>query len=320
MRCLDLYQILNLKRAKALLIFFLFVSFLHAKVLITLYPIVHIKKSDILLKDIAKIDTTQNRLKKFIENIKIKKIDQILTKITKDDVKKSLKDNYIDLKNVNINGSDGVIVKRDTSKLTEANIEKDIKRFLSKKYGKNIEIDDIGLSKKEIVIPEGKITKEIYQRSKTSNNIYLNYDIFINGEKYLSLPITVRVRFFKLAPFAKIDIPKGKIIYLNDIDFKRYKVSGSKEFLTKEDIIGKVAKVNIKKDRLIKRYYLMPDFQVFKRKNVKIIYSNGALKIELLGLALDNGTIGDIVRVKNISTNKVIKCKVVGPFTVKYID
>lgn len=321
MRCLEPFQILNLKRAKALLIFFFFVSFLHAKIVITLQPVVNLKKSEILLKDISKIsgNASQKKFIDFIENIKIKNLNKSVIKITKNEVKKRLKENYIDLKNLTINGPKRVIVKRAMKEIKEAQIINDAKRFLIKKY-RNIDIIEIELNKNSIVVPVGKIAKRIYERSKSSNNIYLNYEIYVDGKKYLTLPLNARVKFVKLAPFAKRDIPKGKIIYSDDITFEKYKSNGRREFLTKEDIIGKVAKVNIKRGSLIKRYFLRPDFKVLKRKNVKIIYSKGSIQINLLGLALENGSIGDTVRVKNISTNKVIKCKVVGPWTVEYVD
>ncbi len=294
-------------------------SFLHAKIVITLYPIVEVKKSDVLLKDIAKVKSSQERLKDFIENIKIKEVDRV-TKISKEEIKNRLRENYIDLKSVIIKGSNRVIVRRAIKKISQIQIEEDLRKFLYKRYGKNIEIKSIGIGKKEITLPDGKIAKKIQKRNKSSNNIYLNYELYVDGERYLSLPINVRVEFFTLAPFAKRDIPKGKIIDFNDIYFKKYPKRSSRDCLTKEDIIGKIAKRVIRRDSVIKRYYLLPNFKVFKNRNVKILYSKGALNIELLGLALENGALGDIIRVKNISTNKVIKCKVVGPFTVKYID
>ena len=54
-----------------------------------------------------------------------------------------------------------------------------------------------------------------------------------------------------------------------------------------------------------------------KGKIVKIVCDNDVLTISTFGLAEEEGTYGAIVRVKNISSNKIIHAKVVGDSTVK---
>ncbi len=325
MKCLEPFLLSKLRGNRVLFIVllftFIFINLLEAKITIELYPIVNLEKENVLLRDISSIksESTEDRMKKFIEEIYVTNIDVGIKKIDKEDVIRSLKRNYIDLKNISIIGADRVIVKRETIKLTQAQILKDIEKYLEKNFKDAIEIVSISVSKKELILPSGKIEKKIRVKSKTANNIYLSYNIFINGEKRSSLPITVKVKYFLMIPYAKKDIPKGKKIEPNDVYLKKSAVSNVLRNSVKlEDILGKVAKRNIKKDSIIKSYLLSPDYLVLKGKNVKILYSNGPINIELMGLALENGSKGDIIRVKNISSNKVIKCKVVAPFVVKY--
>ncbi len=53
-----------------------------------------------------------------------------------------------------------------------------------------------------------------------------------------------------------------------------------------------------------------------KNQKVKIVYINKNIKIELLGISLENGKEGDYIKVKNISTGKEIIGKVISGDTV----
>lgn len=323
MRCLELFQILKHKKAKGafylLFLFFAFLTTLNAKILIELYPTAIVKKDEVFLRDISKIksDKDEIRLKNFLEEIVIVKFSSDIKKIEKNDVVESLKKNYIDLKNIQIIGSNKIVVKRATQKITQKEMVDDVKKFLESRF-KDIKIIFISVNKKELTLPYGKIEKVVKVKSKTSKNIYLDYIIYVDGKKKISLPIKAKVLFYQLVPYAKRDIPKGKVVKKEDIYFKKKTFSRKYNF-DLDEILGKIAKRTIKKDSIIKSYFLSPNFLVLKSKNVKILYSGGPISIELMGLALQNGSLGDLIEVKNVSTGKVLKCKVIAPFVVKYV-
>ncbi|MCW4572805.1 flagellar basal body P-ring formation chaperone FlgA [Venenivibrio stagnispumantis] len=117
---------------------------------------------------------------------------------------------------------------------------------------------------------------------------------------------------------AKRDILKGKILEEEDLTYITigYKQSGTFENIN--DLIGKKLKYNIKAGEVIKDF-MLDDFDIKPNTKVKIIYDKNGIRIELLGRTVEGGKIGDIIKVKNISTNKVIKCKVLDANTVLYI-
>jgi len=326
MRCLELFLHLNhnfLKKAfYAFLLLFFLSSSLEAKITIELSSVVTVKKEDIYLKDISKIesDKKDENFKKFIGSILLEKITEGVIKIDKQDIKKRLEENYIDTKSIVFKGADKTIVKRVILKISQEDIIKDVIDYLKKKFGDSIEILSVSVAKKELKIPDGRVKKRVKIKTKTNSHIYLVYSLFVNDKKIKTIPITVKIHKNILLPLAKRDIPKGKKIGYEDIYFKKMAAKNSSiKNIKAKDIVGKIAKIDIKKDSIIKTYFLSPDFLVLKRKNVKIIYKNGPISIELMGLALENGSLGDIIRVKNISSNKVIRCEVVAPFVVKYL-
>jgi len=55
---------------------------------------------------------------------------------------------------------------------------------------------------------------------------------------------------------------------------------------------------------------------VVKNQKVSIVYLNKNIKIQMLGVALENGKEGDYIKVKNISTGKELVGKVISNDTV----
>jgi len=321
MRCLEQFLHSNHNLKKAFFAFLLlFANTIYAKITIEILPVVELEKNEVLIKDISKINSSkkEDRLKDFIGSIFIKEIKQGVVKVKKDEILKKLKDNYIDTSNILITGQDYAIVKRKSIKLGYEDIKKDIKKFIDK--NPNLALKSISLSKKEYILPFGEIEKKIVLKSKTSTHMYIDYLIFVDKKLYKKIPITLRVERFVLVPYAKRDILKNRKISKEDIYFKKEKRVRVSQILGEDEIVGKVAKREIKKDSIIKRYFIEPNYLVKKRKNVKIIYKNGPIKIELMGLALENGELNQIIKVKNISTNKVIKCKVIAPYVVEFIN
>lgn len=53
-----------------------------------------------------------------------------------------------------------------------------------------------------------------------------------------------------------------------------------------------------------------------KNQKVNILYLNKSIKIQLIGTALESGKVGDYIKVRNISTGKELKGKVIDSQTV----
>ena len=61
-----------------------------------------------------------------------------------------------------------------------------------------------------------------------------------------------------------------------------------------------------------------PHYLVKRGNPVKVVYVKGPIKIEIIGIALENGREGDIIKVKNPSTGKILPCRVVGENVVLF--
>lgn len=84
-----------------------------------------------------------------------------------------------------------------------------------------------------------------------------------------------------------------------------------------DDVVGKELCNSIKPNIEITGNMVRSLPMVKRRKLVRIVLENDLLKITTIGLAEENGMLGDMIKVKNISSKKIIYARVVGDSLVK---
>ncbi len=312
MRCSELLDHLRLN----LFLFFLLFSFSYGETVIKLKRYIETEKSDLNLSQIADIKTENKRFLEFLSGINVVKNLKPGKKITltKEDIKNILKKNYVDPNSVKITG-DRITLKRKEVIISRQTLEEKVKEYLNKKY-KNIYIQSIDLNLKPFK-SSSEYTIKIKERSKTSSRLYLTAFI-IWKDKKKKINISVKYRQMVNAPVPKKDLLRGQIIKEEDIEIK--KVPAQRGIITnKEVLLGAVVRTTLKKGKPVKPSMIIPDYPVKRRNYVKVIYDRNGIKIEITGIALENGIKGQIIKVKNQSTGKILPCKVIGKDTVLYV-
>ena len=121
--------------------------------------------------------------------------------------------------------------------------------------------------------------------------------------------------------FTRLNIPKGKVIKSDDLVMKWTNSRSSHgAYITIEHIVGHKAKRNIARDTVIKAQHIMANNAVNKSDTILIVSGFAGLSIVTYGEALSGGKVGDMVLVKNLSSNKKFKAivtaeKKVSPIT-----
>ncbi len=288
-----------------------------AQVTITLHS--HAKwHSGLRLGEIADIWSKDRQIVHFLKEL------QIPTKVTADGrVERSeiawlLRSHMIDPKRVRIGGGP-LLLLTQASTLTKERLLEAIEGYVHQNYPE-VKIQKVLLSFKKVALPHGEYRLQISTSSKTLSHLYLDVDIYSGGELLRRVHSTLLVTTYAKVPVAVRTIARGEIIGPEEIRWERRPVRGSvTRYAKPSEVVGAVARRTIQAGRLVTKSAIEPDYAVKKRRNVKIVYQKGAIHIELLGLALQNGRVGDIVRVKNLSTNKVLRCKVLRSGVVRYL-
>ena len=112
--------------------------------------------------------------------------------------------------------------------------------------------------------------------------------------------------------FTKRNIPKGKVIQADDLVMKWANSRSSHgAYLAFENIVGHKAKRNMARDTVIKARHMLSNNAVNKTDTILIVSGSAGISIVTYGEALSDGKLGDMVLVKNLSSDKEFKAIVI---------
>ena len=112
--------------------------------------------------------------------------------------------------------------------------------------------------------------------------------------------------------FTKRNIPKGKVIQPDDLLVKLANSRSSHgAYLTITNIVGHKAKRNMARDTVIKAHHILANNAVNETDTILIVSGSAGISIVTYGQALSNGKLGDMVLVRNLSSNKEFKAIVI---------
>ncbi len=114
-------------------------------------------------------------------------------------------------------------------------------------------------------------------------------------------------------------LTKDKIITAEDVRVEKKWVRRLPEKLAtvSDEVIGKALMVNIRQNNEISRNVIKEPRLIKKGSAVRIILDNGDFSISTTGVSEENGTAESLIRVKNVSSNKIIYARVVGDSLVR---
>ncbi len=84
-----------------------------------------------------------------------------------------------------------------------------------------------------------------------------------------------------------------------------------------EEVVGKTLSTQVRANSEITKYVLKTTRLVRKGSMVKMLAESGTLVVTAIGQSQENGGEGDIIRVKNLSSNRIVYAKVIDPSMVK---
>ena len=123
-------------------------------------------------------------------------------------------------------------------------------------------------------------------------------DNFMSNSNYKEIEIYVlNKQLEKNQIIQDLDVTKKKIR-------KTFKVDGL--VLDKEDLLGKLTKVRIKKHRPIYFRNLKKKWLIEKNSKVIVENNSGPITIKVDGIAMENGDYSDKIKVKNLRSNEIL--------------
>jgi flagella basal body P-ring formation protein FlgA len=188
----------------------------------------------------------------------------------------------------------------------------------------NIKKADVVISKMNVMgnipVPSGKISFRLFQKGKRKLEGYVSVIavIKVNDVVRNQVKLSGWVDIFKNVACASRDIEKGEKINEDDLYMVKRNLShlSLKVLTDKNEIIGLMAKRNIKADTCLKEWMIEKAPIVDKGDIVTILAESGDLSVTVTGKVLMKGFSGELVKVQNLMSKKEIFAKVVNHSTV----
>ena len=112
---------------------------------------------------------------------------------------------------------------------------------------------------------------------------------------------------FKIIKLKK-SLEKNDIIKLNDIETVLVeKKHQSSFFSTKKELVGRKLKKNLKMGQILHPRHLYESFDINNGDIISIVSNLRNVSVTVSGEAQDSGNLGDLIKVKNLKSGKIIK-------------
>ena len=105
----------------------------------------------------------------------------------------------------------------------------------------------------------------------------------------------------------KRSLEKNDIIQLNDIELVTVKKTSNIFFSNKKQLVGRKLKKNLKMGQILHPRHLFERFDINNGDIISIVSNVGNASVTVAGEAQDSGNLGDLIRVKNLKSGKIVK-------------
>ena len=242
--------------------------------------------------------------------------------ISKEDIAREiadyLRENGISVKEIAIKGAERVSITSVCSVIDGDHIRKLIENFFKKNYP---QYEVISVPDLNVKLPYNRYEEHLSLDYLGRNSARFVYEITVNGKTVKKFWIPVRVERKVKVVVAVKPIPRGSVITSDEVSLKSVvesKARGGTDNIS--SIVGATARRDFLPGDVITKSGIIPNFAVRRNQPVRVVYRSGAIRVELLGIALQDGVVGNIIKVKNPSTGKVLLCRVTGNGLVEFVS
>ncbi len=139
------------------------------------------------------------------------------------------------------------------------------------------------------------------------------------GEKPWTLYVPVTVSIMLPVVVAANELQRGALIKQDDIKLENRDIArlhrGYLENL--DQAMGKKVKQTIHSNQIITPSRITLPRAIKRNSRVTILASSNIIQVRMVGIALENGSIGERIRIRNQSSNREIDAKVIAPGVVQ---
>lgn len=168
------------------------------------------------------------------------------------------------------------------------------------------------------IIEHDSYSVSVYAYSKSSP--FVRITLTKNGRTVGYLVLQYSASLLRKVAVANRKIEKGEIIGINDVKYEEVNIySLTKVPVFEEDLPMMTTKV-FSKDELIDMRYLSEVPMIVKGQITKAYSNIGGISVSVIAQALENGYVGNVIRIKNLDSGSIISGIVKEDGTVRVLE
>lgn len=172
--------------------------------------------------------------------------------------------------------------------------------FLQKKVSGDLNISVTKIIEDQNFVESGVVARCYANVNHYRGNFFITLEFSLNDRVIRRIDVPVKVQIFRQVPIALNSISRGSTIKETDIIKERKDISGynDSELISFYEVIDSKAKSNISKGAVITKHFLQESNIINRGDRVIIIVQSGAVQIRTTGVALQDGSFGETIRVR----------------------
>lgn len=140
----------------------------------------------------------------------------------------------------------------------------------------------------------------------------------VDGQQVQRCTLVFQIRVFSTVFITTRFIPRHTVLQQQDLQSKRLEITNFSEtpLASWDAIVGKQMRSSQPAHHILSDRDLEPETVIRRGSMVSVVWEYGNLKISITARSLENGGMGDVIRLLNLSSNKIIQGKVIAGSTV----
>jgi flagella basal body P-ring formation protein FlgA len=207
-------------------------------------------------------------------------------------------------------------ILRASQEISAAQFLMTVEEFLGKQANeawKELRVEPVSIPERVSVAPgEVRLLVEGDRDEYTPGLLVLRLKVILNGQEVRTVPVTVRLHIKAQVVIAQRGLERFQIILPGDLATELRDVrQGEEVFFLPEPGKYRVTRA-LRQGEVLKRKDLQLVPEVLKGTKVSLTVTSGSLRLSLIGLAMEDGWLGDTIRVKNIDSKQIVMANVTG--------
>ncbi|CAM2007396.1 flagellar basal body P-ring formation chaperone FlgA [Acanthopleuribacter pedis] len=206
-------------------------------------------------------------------------------------------------------GARSVLVSRAGRDFSPANLEEAVRHWIEQQSSPENDYRMERIVTPRIgKVPPGKLTYNIRKRGNRGlvGRNSLSVDLRVNDRVFRTVLVQTTISVERLVATLNRDMERGQIIGEDDVtwDYRRLDHINA-PLVTPEQFSQISARTMIRAGSVLTKHQVAITPLVIRNQPTRVTARNGSLKVRMKAMAMDNGSAGDHVRLKNLQTGKI---------------